>query len=374
MRPACLASPQSSDMAGNIRQLNQATHRNPVKDHFVQTKSFPGTWIVEAMERGGVDLALLAERLPGAFDQLLHAPDTLRPDDLLELLDTCAAMSDDANFGLHMADYLELTRIGTYGYLLLNAATIREFLELGAHYYPLIYQGGRLALSTSDTAAHFGFRIVRPCHRDARHLNEWTIGYFAKFIRARTAPSWSPNRATFTNAAPDKLDELHVVFGEQLEFNADACGFEFDGALLDTPITQADPVLLRIISRHADDLIQELGKKHPFRAHVRLLIMEGLEHNQAKAEVVASKLNMSLSSFKRRLREEKLDFRELRDGIVKDLSEHALTETALPLSDIALKMGYSELSAFTRAFTRLSGRPPLRYRQSANHQQTQRSG
>jgi AraC-like DNA-binding protein len=93
--------------------------------------------------------------------------------------------------------------------------------------------------------------------------------------------------------------------------------------------------------------------------------MEGLEHEQAKAAVVARKLNMSLSSFKRRLLESGLDFRALRDGIVKDLSQRALAETRLPLGDIALKMGYSELSAFARAFRRLTGVPPLAFRRAA---------
>ena len=348
---------------------NHTAHLNPTKDHTVQTKSFPGTWVVEAMERGGIDLSRLAARLPAAFGHLLHAPDTLPPNDLLELLDTCAAMSDDINFGLHMADYLELTRIGTYGYLLLNAPTIREFLELAARYYPLIYQGGRLALSTSGAVARFRYTILRPCSPDPRHLNEWTIGYFARFIRSRIDPSWVPDCATFTNPAPDNLDELRQTFGSNLEFNSKLTGLDFDAGLLDTPITVANPVLLRIISHHADDLIQELGRKHPFRAHVRLLIMEGLEHNQAKAEIVARKLNMSLSSFKRRLQESKLNFRELREGIINDLSRRALAETSLPVSDIAIKMGYSELSAFTRAFSRISGSAPLAYRRSAGQRE-----
>jgi AraC-like DNA-binding protein len=339
----------------------------------VQTKSFPGTWVVEAIERGGVDPSRLAEHLPAAFDQLLHAPDTLSPDDLLDLLSECATMSGDRNFGLHMADYLELTRIGTYGYLLLNAPTIREFLELAARYYPLIYQGGRLEFSTMGTVAHFRFTIIRPCHRDSRHLNEWTIGYFAKFIRSRIHPSWMPRGATFTNGMPDNLDELRRTVGSELTFDAKFTGFDIDSAVLETPITAADPVLLRIISHHADDLIQELGKKHPFRAQVRLLIMEGLEHDQAKAEIVARRLNISLSSFKRRLQEEKLDFRSLRDGIIKDLSERALSETSLPLSDIARKMGYSELSAFTRAFTRFSDFSPLKYRQLSKHRVVSRT-
>jgi AraC-like DNA-binding protein len=328
-------------------------------------RNTPGIWVAEAMERGGVDLARLGERMPATFDHLLTAPSTLHPDDLLDLLEACAAMSDDANFGLHMADYLELTRIGTYGYLLLNAPTVHEFLDLAARYYPLIYQGGRLSLSVSGDMASFQYAIILPADRDPRHLNEWTSGYFAKFVRSRIAPSRSLRRAYFANSAPDNVDELREIFGDKLEFDAPLTGFDFDRALLETPITEANPVLLRIISHHADDLIQQIGKSYPLRAQVRLLIMEGLEYNQAKAEVVASRLNMSLSSFKRRMREEGLDFRKLRDGVIRDLSERALIETSLPLSDIALKMGYSELSAFTRAFTRVTGMSPLAYRQSA---------
>ncbi|MDH3436010.1 MAG: helix-turn-helix domain-containing protein [Betaproteobacteria bacterium] len=79
-------------------------------------------------------------------------------------------------------------------------------------------------------------------------------------------------------------------------------------------------------------------------------------------------LNISLTTFRRRLREDGLEFRELRDGIIKDLSERALIETSLPLGDIALKMGYSELSAFSRAFTRFSGMSPIAYRRSARQQ------
>lgn len=335
-------------------------------------RNAPGSWVIEAMETGGVDLSDLADRLPAAFEQLLAAPDTLSPDDLVGLLDSCASMSGDADFGLHMADYLELTRIGTYGYLLLNAPTVREFLELAARYYALIYQGGRLGLTTSGALARYQYAIVRPCHVDPRHLNEWTMGYFARYIRARVHPEWTPRRAAFANPPPDDQTALRQSFGADLAFNAKLSFFDFDRALLDTPITAGDPVLLRIISHHADGLIRELGKRAPFKAQVRLLIMEGLEHEQAKAEVIARKLNMSLSSFKRRMLEAGLDFRALRDGIVKDLSQRALAETNLPLGDIAMKMGYSELSAFTRAFRRLTRMPPLEYRRAAKRRHASR--
>jgi AraC-like DNA-binding protein len=331
------------------------------------TKAYPGTWVVEAMQRGGVDLARLAKRLPREFDHLLHVLDTTEPDDLVRLLEQCETLSGDANFGLHMAEYLELTRVGTYGYLLLNAPTIREFLELAARYYPLIYRHGVLTLSVSGRVARFQYAIPGPHVLDLRHINEWTIGYFAGFVRSRLDQPWHPDRTYFANKAPAHLEEQRQRFGDRLEFDASISGFEFDSALLENRITEANPVLLRIISRHADDLIQELGRKHPFRSRVRLLIMEGLEHGEAKANVVAKKLNLSLSSFKRQLSNAQRGCRARRDGIIKDLSQQALLETSLPLGDIALKMGYSELSAFTRAFTRLSGLSPVEYRRSAGN-------
>ena len=330
-------------------------------------------WVAEGLARGGVDLDELARRVPALFDQMMRAPDTMATDDQLKLLSECAQISGDVNFGLHLADHLELTSIGTYGYLLLNAPTLGEFLELAARYYPLIDQAGTLVLSTSGAVSHYRFTFTRPASLDARHLNEWTIGYFTKFMRSRINESWMPRSASFANARPDDVDELRGIFGDELAFDAKVTGIDFDSAVLEIPITAADPMLLRIICRHADDLIQQLGKKRPFRAQVRLMIMEGLEHGEAKAESVARKLNMSLSGFKRRMQEEHLDFRTLREGIVKDLSEHALTGTSLPLKDIAIKMGYSELSAFTRAFKRLSHMPPLAYRQSARRPEAARN-
>lgn len=63
---------------------------------------------------------------------------------------------------------------------------------------------------------------------------------------------------------------------------------------------------------------------------------------------------------KRRLREEGCSFRQLRDEIVGQLSQEALKQTDAQVSEIALKLGYSELSSFDRAFGRLTGMSPTR--------------
>lgn len=325
-------------------------------------RNHAGSWIIEAMEKAGVDLAALSDLMPGEFDQLIHVPDTLQPDDLFRLLKKSEELSGDNNIGLHLSSSLELTRVGTYGYLLLNAPTIQEFLQLSARYYPLIYRGARLEFSVSGQKARLSFRIIEPFRLDPRHLNEWTLGFYIQFIRSKLYPDWEPDRVFFSHKKPSKLEDQFGVFGRNIKYAKKVTGFEFPASLLDHAITESNPVLLRIISHHADDLIQEIGKKQPFKAQVRLLIMEGLDRGQAKAEIIAGRLNMSLSGFKRRMQEEQLSFRQLRDEIVRDLSQRALIETNLPVSDIAYKMGYSELSAFDRAFSRMCGTTPLAYR------------
>ncbi len=71
---------------------------------------------------------------------------------------------------------------------------------------------------------------------------------------------------------------------------------------------------------------------------------------------------MSVSTLKRRLKQKGFTYRQLRDGVVEDIATSAISKTQVPISEIALRVGYSELSAFDRAFVRLTGMTPLKYR------------
>jgi AraC-like DNA-binding protein len=96
--------------------------------------------------------------------------------------------------------------------------------------------------------------------------------------------------------------------------------------------------------------------------NVRLLILKSLDSGSTNAADIARRLNISVSTLKRRLKQEDLSYRRLRDGVVAEIAKAALKETRVPVTEIAFRAGYAEVSAFDRAFVRITGMTPLQYR------------
>ena len=325
----------------------------------------PGIWLLEAFHRGGIDTDVLAARCPTAVPRLLAAPAELTLDDLNELLVCCADISNDESFGLRLIDLVETSMLGTYGYLLANAPTVRRFLEIGERYYPTLYRGAALEFQAYEATATLVFRPRGPSRFSMRHDNEWTLGFFVDHIRKRLPFPWYPQRVTFANEPPRDTAELERILGPNLEFEQQRTAFEFATSLLDQAISPANSLLLQILTDQAETLLLEIDHPTSLDAIVRLHILEGLEDGTANLENVARRLALSRSTLKRRLAARGTSFRRLRDDVVHRVAARALTDTAASIGSIASKLGYSELSAFDRAFRRLSGRTPTGMRAAA---------
>jgi AraC-like DNA-binding protein len=261
-----------------------------------------------------------------------------------------------------MIELTDTSDLGIYGYLLMNAANVGEALEIASRYYPTFYLGAALNLSTARRTATLRYRVKGPATVSARHDNEWTLGFFVHLIRRGAAADWTPSTCTFTHAAPGDLTELHQLFGSNRHFEHAINSLEFSSDVLNYRINETDPSLLRVLTRHADKLLAEIQDEEDLVHKVRMLVLESLENGQSDAASIARKLNVSVSTLKRRLKEKGSTYRELRDGVVEDIAKSAISTTQVPISEIALRVGYSELSAFDRAFVRLTGMTPLKYR------------
>jgi AraC-like DNA-binding protein len=81
------------------------------------------------------------------------------------------------------------------------------------------------------------------------------------------------------------------------------------------------------------------------------------------AETVARQMGMSLRSFLRRLHGEGVTYQDVLDGVRRDLAEALLRDGGIKLTELAFLLGFSEVSAFYRAFRRWTGSTPGEYRQ-----------
>jgi AraC-like DNA-binding protein len=328
----------------------------------IERGSQSGKWLIDAFREMGVDVNALARALPAETGRLIQHPESVTADDLNSVLLACEEQTGAKHFGLNLIETIDLTAIGLYGYLLLNASTIGEFLSLAEHYYPIFYQTASLEVIKQRRSWQLVYRRTDLCTVDQRHDNEWTLGSFVNTIRSRLGTAWHPLNTTFQGPAPDDLGELSRFFGDNVAFNQPLNSFEVEATLLDTPLSDSDPRLLQIIRDQADEHLRSYTESSSVEAQLRLMIMKDLEFGPPKAESIAHQMGMSLSSFKRFLARQNLGFRAVRDSVIRELATRALAETDVNVSQVAMRMGYSEVSAFNHAFSRLVGQTPTEYR------------
>jgi AraC-like DNA-binding protein len=99
---------------------------------------------------------------------------------------------------------------------------------------------------------------------------------------------------------------------------------------------------------------------------VQSIILDNLPDGQVTDRLVASELHLSERSLQRRLKEHKTTFRYLLDGVREMVAKQYIENPVNRMSDIAFLIGFSEQSAFSRAFKKWTGKSPVEYRNSLN--------
>jgi AraC-like DNA-binding protein len=106
------------------------------------------------------------------------------------------------------------------------------------------------------------------------------------------------------------------------------------------------------------------GPRHfgRFRSAVENTLPQLLPHGKASASKVAQRLGMSARTLARKLNAEGMAFVGILDQLRSALARRYLSERALPISEISWLLGYSEVSSFTHAFKRWTGKTPRQFR------------
>jgi AraC-like DNA-binding protein len=129
-------------------------------------------------------------------------------------------------------------------------------------------------------------------------------------------------------------------------------------------IAGADPIMRTLL----EDRIQQLKRAQgsEFSDDIRRLLRTRLTSTQCSADDIAHLLAMHRRTLSRRLKDGGLGYRDITNEIRFEIARQLLTDTQVPLGQIAAALGYSEASAFTRAFRRWSGQTPTTWRGEGN--------
>ena len=138
----------------------------------------------------------------------------------------------------------------------------------------------------------------------------------------------------------------------------------FTTNLLERQFTDSDPLLLEILRNHADHQLQQWQASDNLIDQVKFFISMSLEAEDAGAEAIAKMLHITSRTLNRHLRQNGTNYNQLREEVIVELAKESLVETDASITLIGGKLGYSESSAFVRAFKRMTGITPAAYRKS----------
>lgn len=282
------------------------------------------------------------------------------------LWDEAVRRSGDAAFGLHAAAAIRPGMFQVLDYAVRTAPDLGTALQRLARYNRLLHDVATFDIQAQGAVVRITHRLAAPNARPSRHAVEFTL---ASLVVVASQIGATPVRAAaveFAHEAVGGVEDYRAVFGVTPRFGAPQSCLALDAAMLQRPVPAADAELSRIVTAHADSLLERLGPATAsWSDRVRRALLQGLDGERATLPAVARQLGLSERSLQRRLRDEGTGFVPLLDAVRRELALRWVSEGRLALGEVAYLLGFSEPSAFHRAFRRWTGVTPQAMRRGA---------
>jgi AraC-like DNA-binding protein len=276
------------------------------------------------------------------------------------LLARCAELSGCGHFGLRAGGRSGLAWLGRIGFVARNSPTVRVALQSVTAYLHHCDTGGEAVLRADGQEASLAYLISGPDPEGADHIADNSAALAVNILRELCGPEWRPSEVALAHRRPVDPAPYARLFGCPVRFGAEENAVVFAARWLDRPIPGADAELRRL-------LLADLGRGDARRAtrfadDVTRVIRTLLASGDCSAPAVARMFTITERSLSRRLLREGTQYKVLLDEVRRANARRLLEDTEIPLSELAGILGYSEASAFTRAFRRWEGTSPARWR------------
>jgi AraC-like DNA-binding protein len=269
-------------------------------------------------------------------------------------------LSGNPHLALHAGQEVTPGAYKSLDYLLVTAPTLGTGLSRFVKYLRLINTWINFDFEETEEGVGLVLRsLIGPVPPPAV---EYTFAALTSRMRRALGAHWTPANVSFTHAPRPDHFAYAAYFGCPVEFAADRCELLFGRDDWEAPIPCADAALFRLVDAHSLLLLDSRSAADDIAAKVRSKIAKTLKDGEPHRDTVARRLGVSGRTLHRRLGEAGVTFSELVEEVRKDLASSYLARQDLALSEVSFILGFSDQSAFTRAFKRWTGLTPHLFR------------
>lgn len=255
--------------------------------------------------------------------------------------------------------------IGTWSMMchaVIHCDTLGKALARYSRFFGLFQQTATPQLIIEDQNA-----IIRltpdphPASADS-YVSELALFNCHRFVSWLASELLPVQAFNFSHTAPAHVNEYRPMFaGNPVNFDQPHTEMVLREALLDMPVTQNEQSLARFLRHPVLAMLTQQYDQASWTARVKQLLRKDMV-NMPELEPVAATLDIHPQTLRRRLSKEGTSFSELKGQVRRDVALHYLGKQGLSIEEIAHRAGFSESSAFIRAFKGWTGVTPYTYR------------
>ena len=277
----------------------------------------------------------------------------------LALLELSAERAHDPLFGMKLGLRQGVSVFGPILYLLNNASTVGEALSELRQYFHLHMGAAHVEVSAYGDKLQLTYRVLDPKQPGISHGAELALGVGRRLLKTLMGDNWHPHPMLLEHGPQAPLRAYRQLLGITPQFNSDTTAILLEPAELDLPLSEADAALHRLIRQHLDTLQRLTDLEVP--GYVGNLLRDLLPQGRVTVNQVADLMAMSRRTLQRRLADSGTSFQHVLDETRQGMALRYLRDSDLQITQLSDLLGYADLSAFSRAFTRWFGKPPSRW-------------
>jgi AraC-like DNA-binding protein len=322
-------------------------------------------FVVNAIQRAvqlGIDRQVILKMVGLTIEDTANQTKNFSLHQHIQLLEKLAVLSKDDFFGLHYGFTHHVSNFGVLSYVLLNSATVGSALNSLSQYFSIWQQGTEVTLTLDGNTAWLSYQVTDARISDRRQDAETAIAFAINSIRTLTRQHWYPKRVWLEHNSSKNTSEYRQVLNAPVFLNQSVNAIAIESELLKRKVPFADLSLLPILESRLHQFLVAKERDNELVTLVNRTIARSLPQGCPTLGDIAFNLGLSSRTLQRYLCDRNTTYKQLVDKVRYQLSLMYLKEPELSLTEIALLLGYSELSAFDRAFRRWTGLAPNKYR------------
>ncbi|HEY2679007.1 MAG TPA: AraC family transcriptional regulator [Steroidobacteraceae bacterium] len=274
-----------------------------------------------------------------------------------------AAALDDEFFGQDS----RRMKVGSFAMLcrsVLGCRTLGQALNRSLRFYALILD------DISGTVERRGNEARIVLHELTQGANQRVFAHELLLMLLYGVSCWLVGRripilrTEFSYAEPAHSAEYRLMYCTDLRFNSPSTSIAFDAGYLDLPVIQNERSLKEFLRTAPEGILLKYKNGSSLSSRVRRRLRQFLPAAVPDFEGLAHDMGMAPATLRRRLTEEGESYQSIKDQLRRDLAIGYLSHSSRSVMDIALELGFSERSAFHRAFRKWTGASPGEFRRT----------